>query len=415
MKTKHFSLFASSLAIVAALASCSKKDTTITSAPPIPVSNPIKSDTIGSFEKGTLLAGKTYTMNHDVYVKKGDTLLAQPGAIVIVKNNAQFSIQGHLQILGTKDQPIIFDSFAHTPGTWGGFQCDSAQEVTMKWADVKNTGGALVKGGGARPTVKVTRQIPVDIEDSWFRNGQDDALALYAGVLTVLRNTVESSGSNDGEGINIKGGAVGICAYNVVYNQAGTGIKLETSTKITTGETTIDVYNNTCVSNGWRRGNNEPGRGVSVGLGAHGNIYNNIFVNNYHGLEIFTDADVNQTKYGYNLFYATVDSKIDTVNALNLVIPLRPNFYPNTALGVAQSTDIISTAVGNADPKFANYDGLLLVPNGAVNSNNFHLQSGSPAIGKGITTWPGMSSMASVALPSKDLGAYPTDGSGNKH
>jgi hypothetical protein len=414
MKIKQFTFIATAVAIVAALASCTKKDSTITTAPPIPVSNPIKSDTIGGFVKGTLLAGQTYTMNHSVFVKKGDTLLAQAGANIIVKNNSQFQIQGVLRVLGTQQAPVRFNSDKGTPGSWAGFACDSAQSVTLKWADVKNTGGQSAKGG-TTTAIKVTKNIPVDIEDSWFANGQDDGLALYNGQLTILRNTIYSSGSTDGEGINIKGGATGIVAYNVVYSQAGTGIKLETAATVTTTETNIEVYNNTLVSNGWRRGSAEPGRGISVGASAYGHLYNNIIVNCYHGLEIFTDADIKKTTYGNNLFYASTNGIIDTTLNSNTFLDIKANFYPTTGVGVSQASDIISKAVGDKDPKFVNYDGIPLKVNGAANNNDFHLQTGSAAIGVGVTVIPNATSSTAAAPPSKDLGAYPTDGSGNKH
>ena len=84
----------------------------------------------------------------------------------------------------------------------------------------------------------------------------------------------------------------------------------------------------TLVSNGWRRGQAEPGRGVSLGVNARGNVYNNIMVNNYQGLEIFVDADTSNTKYGNNLFYASQDTYADTTGGGNLQISIRANFYP---------------------------------------------------------------------------------------
>jgi len=42
-------------------------------------------------------------------------------------------------------------------------------------------------------------------------------------------------------------------------------------------------------------------------------------------------------------------------------------------------------------------------PNGATTSNDFHLQAGSPALGKGNPTY------------NSDIGAYTSDGRGNKH
>jgi hypothetical protein len=403
MKTRQISLWVAAIALVASIASCSKKESTNTTKPVIPPSHPINSDTIGSFEKGTLLAGKTYTMNHDVYVKIGDTLLAQAGATIIVKNNAQFKIQGVFQSIGTQTSPVTFDSDSHNPGTWGGFACDSAQAVTIQWTKIFNTGGPD-NTGSARRTLVVSKPIKVDIEDSWIENGQDDGLGLFGGAqITVLRNTIQSGGSTDGEAINIKTGATGTVAYNVIFSQAGTGIKLETAKVVTTANTNVNVYNNTIVSCGWRRGAAEPGRGVSAGVSAKGNVYNNIIVNCYHGLEIFTDDGTGNINYGYNLFYSSANTFVDNTVSPAITVDLRGGFYPAGALGVAQSTDIISTSTTTGNPMFVKFDGSFLNPNGAPNTNDFHLQAGSPAIGKGNPAY------------NADMGAYTSDGKGNKH
>jgi len=403
MKTNQISFWIAAIALAGTIASCSKKEATNLKSPVIPPSHPISSDTIGSFEKGTLLSGKTYTMNHDVYVKVGDTLLAQPGANIIVKNNSQFKIQGVFQSLGTQASPITFDSDTHQPGTWGGFACDSAKAVTILWTKVFNTGGPD-NTGGARRTLVVSKPIKVDIEDSWFANGQDDGIGLFGGAqVTVLRNTIQSGGSSDGEAINLKTGTTGTVAYNVIFNQAGTGVKLETAKVVTTAETNVDVYNNTIVSCGWRRGSAEPGRGVSAGVSARGNIYNNIIVNCYHGIEIFQDADVANVKYGNNLFYATADTQVDNTTPPAITVDIRAGFYPSDAAGKPQASDIISTSIATGNPLFVSFDGSLLLPNGAPNTNDFHLKSGSPAIGKGN------------AIYNADMGAYTSDGKGNKH
>lgn len=394
MRVKNF-VFA---AIISTLFfSCSKSDTTTTSTPTVPPSNPIAPGNISGFVKGTLTTGNTYTVTGDLTVKLGDTLASQQGVTVIVKNDAQININGVLLIVGTKDQPISFNSDSKAPGSWGGFQCDSAQSVTIKWAHIDNTGGPD-PSGSPRKSVEVKAAIPVDIEDSWFTNGQDDLLRIQNGAtVKILRNTILSSGSTDGEAINLKTGVTGDVAYNVIFSQAGTGIKLETNDLQPFPQTIVNVYNNTLVSNGWRRGAAEPGRGVSVGLNAKANIYNNIMVNDYQGLEIFTDADTVGTKYGNNLFYATVDSYIDTTAHPNINVPLRSNFYPGDGVGKPQASDIISTAVGDQDPKFQTFDGTVAAPNGAPTTNNFRLQNGSPALGKGNPTY------------SADMGAYTSD------
>lgn len=409
MKTKQISFWIVAIVLAASISACSKKESTTIIKPVIPPSHPINSDTIGSFEKGTLLAGKTYTMNHDVYVKIGDTLLAQSGTNIIVKNNSQFKIQGVFQSMGTQASPVTFDSDTHTAGSWGGFACDSAQAVTIQWTKILNTGGPD-NTGGTRRTLVVSKPIKVDIEDSWIENGKDDGLGLFGGAqVTILRNTIQSGGSTDGEAINLKTGTTGTVAYNVIFSQAGTGVKLETATVVTTAATNVDVYNNTMVACGWRRGEAEPGRGVSCGVSAKGNVYNNIIVNCYHGLEIFQDDGAGNVKYGYNLFYSTADTYVDNTPLTQvppgpaITVNLRAQYYPAGALGVPQSTDIISTSVATGNPMFKSFDNSFLNANGAPNNNDFHLQPGSPALGKGNPVY------------NADMGAYTSDGKGNKH
>lgn len=398
MKTNNFSLFVTGLAFVAALASCSKSESTKNITPVTPPSHPIAAGNISGFVKGTLLTGSTYAVTADITVKKGDTLAAQPGAIIVVKNNSQININGVLQLLGSQSKPISFNSDKNTPGSWGGFACDSAQAVTIKWTHIDNTGGAD-PSGDPRKSISVGVPINVDIEDSWITNGQDDEIAIKGGAkVTILRNTITSSGSTDGEAINLKTAVTGDVAYNVIFSQAGTGVKLETNATVPFPQTVVNVYNNTLVSNGWRRGAAEPGRGVSVGVNAVGHVYNNIMVNNYQGFELFSDGDTKNTTYGNNLFFSTAATFVDKTVTPNVTVKLAENFYPSDGVGKAQTTDLIGT-----DPMFTSFDGSFALPNGAVNNNDFHLKSGSPAIGKGNATY------------NADLGAYTSDGKGNKH
>lgn len=392
------------LVVAAGLGSCSKNDKTTIITPTVPASNPIAPGNVSGFVKGTFTTGNTYTITGDLTIKAGDTLASQQGVTIVVKNNAQIICNGVLLLVGTQSQPIEFNSDSQMPGSWGGFLCDSAKSVTVKWTHIDNTGGPD-PSGSPRKSLEVVTPIPVDIEDSWFTNGQDDLLRLEGGcTITILRNTILCSGSTDGEAINIKSGATGTVAYNVIYSQAGTGVKLETSDTKPIPQTEVDVYNNTLVCNGWRRGAAEPGRGVSVDLNARANVYNNIMVDNYQGLEIFQGADTVNTKYGNNLFYASVDTYVDTTTAGgNAPINIRGNFYPSDGVGKPQSTDLISTKVGDKDPLFTSFDGKVATPNGAATTNDYHLQAGSPAIGKGNATY------------NMDIGAYTSDGKGNKH
>ncbi|HEX4851079.1 MAG TPA: hypothetical protein VFV08_09750, partial [Puia sp.] len=233
-------------AMIIAFAACSKSsnDTTNIIKPTVPASNPIAPGNITGFVKGTLTTGNTYTITGDLTVKLGDTLASQQGVTVVVSNDAQINIQGVLLLVGTKAQPISFNSDSKQPGSWGGFQCDSAQSVTIKWTHVDNTGGPD-PSGSPRKTVFVNAPINVDIEDSWFSNGQDDLIRCQSGaIINIVRNTILCSGSTDGEAINLKTGVTGTVAYNVIYSQAGTGVKLETSDTKPLPQTSVDVYNN---------------------------------------------------------------------------------------------------------------------------------------------------------------------------
>ncbi len=395
--------FTAAIVIAVSVFSCKKSESTTQTTPVIPPSHPISAGNISGFLKGTLLSGLTYTVTSDITVKTGDTLAAQPGAIVIVKNNAQFNIRGVLQLLGTQASPVMFNSDKNTPGTWGGFQCDTAQAVTIKWAHIDNTGG-LDATASPRRSIKVNYPINVDLEDSWISGGEDDILRIENGAkVTVLRNTFTSNGSTDGECINLKSGTTGVIAYNVIFGQSGTAIKLETSATAPNPQTSVDVYNNIAVSCGWRRGQAEPGRGVSIDLNAKANVYNNIFVNDYQGFRLTPAGDVANTHYGNNLYYASVDSFLDNTPP-PIAINIRKNFFANDGVGVPQPSDIISTKIGDKDPMFLSFDGTVVgSATGQASTNDYHLKPGSPAIGSGNPTY------------NKDMGAYPSDGQGNKH
>src|ERR1700744_2069590 len=155
-------------ALVLGLASCSKSgnDNTKVTTPTVPSSNPITPGNISGFVKGTLTTGNTYTITGDLTIKAGDTLASQQGVTVIVANDAQVTVLGVLNLVGTMASPIEFNSSSKLPGSWGGFQCDSAQAVTIKWTHVDNTGGPD-PGGDPRKTLSVVTPIKVDIEESW--------------------------------------------------------------------------------------------------------------------------------------------------------------------------------------------------------------------------------------------------------
>ena len=384
---------------LAALALASCKSTTDTSPTPAPVvktpSNPITGSTLTGVVKGTLLSSVgVYTINGDLLIKPKDTLFVQPGVTVNVNNNATVYVQGVIDFEGSQDKPITFTSPLNTAGSWGGFQCDSAQAVTIKWTHIDYTGGPDPAGRprttiAIKPKRTLAQPVPVLIEDSWIKGGLDDAIFLSGlAKVSVQRNTIEHEGLTDGESINIYDGVTGTIAYNVIWADAGSGIKVDTDASILTPETNVTVNNNTLVANGYRRGYAEPGRGILVDKFAAGQFYNNLLVNNYYGLDIAAQADTKNISYGNNYFYTAVDST-------------RKFFYPPGSFGKPQASDVISTSTTDKDPLFMKLDPNNLTA--ATNASDFHLQAGSPAKGKGNPTY------------NADIGAYTSDGKGNKH
>jgi len=384
---KKLSLIVLAVSSLTVLFSCKKESTTVNNGGDT-VSNPIKSDTICGNVKGTMLAGKTYYVNCDVTVLSTDTLIIQSGVTVRVLNNATFFISGVIMSEGTEASPITFSgpSDDSPAGSWGGFQCDTANYVSFVWTHIIATGGPD-ETGSPRKTIKLAKNSPFIMQDSWIYGGEDDGLRLQGAQISILRNTIQAIGTTDGEAINIKDGCVGDIAYNYIWSIAGSGIKVETSDAVFFPQTSVNIYNNTVVNSGFRRGAGEPGRAILMDLFAKGNIYNNILVNTYWGLEITPLVDTVNVHYGNNLFYSTVDS-------------IRQFYYPAGSWGKPQPTDLISTGLGVEDPKFKFLDTNV---NNTTDLNDPHLQTGSPAIGSGNTTY------------NKDLGAFPTDGTGNKH
>lgn len=403
------SVLAAGLFVSASLlfSACSKSTATANSGPQLPA-EAIRSTTInGGNIKGVMLSDSTYAINGDVVVLKGDTLTIQAGATIKEMGNHAFYIQGTLLSLGTSSKPItITTSLSAQPGQWGGFQADSAQGLTFYWTKLLWAGGPD-STGSTRETITVSVPIPVDIEDCWFVGGQDNSIGISATAsVKILRNSFYGNGTTDGEAIDFHSGVTGVVAYNVIWGQAGSAVKVFTSSTIQNPQTNVEVYNNTCVDNGFRRGAAEPGRGLLVDAFSQARVYNNLLANNYWSLDISTTADAAHTVYNNNYFYVTVDS-------------LKQFMYPAGEIGTPQSGDIINmTTTGANDPKFVGYVTSPDPSQRVIPANfDFHLQSGSSALGKGYTgAVTGLPS--GVPALSSDIGAYVSDtsgGKGNRH
>lgn len=395
--------------------SCTKSSTTVNTGPQLPA-EAIRGTILNAGNyKGVLLSDSTYTVNGDVSVLPTDTLIIQPGATIKMTGNYAFLVQGIIESLGTQAKPVtITSSVSQTPGQWRGMQCDSAKSVTFFWTKFLWAGGPDNMGGNTTQTISVSNPgIPVDIEDCWFVGGQDNSIGVYnVCPVKILRNSMYGNGTSDGDIVDFHSGVEGVVAYNVIWGSAGSAIKIFTTSGTLVTATNCSVYNNTCLESGFRRGAGEPGRGVFVDAGSQARVYNNLLVNNYWSLDFSQSSDFAHSQYGNNYFYVTVDS-------------IRQFMYPAPPeQGRIQTSDIIdSVHLGANNPKFVGYSTGQPDPSSRIIPGNydFHLQAGSPALGKGFTGAialpPGLSA-AGIPGPSADIGAYVSDttgGKGNRH
>ena len=470
-------LIAASTVVVAILfvASCSKENNTV-STPQFKTGTSITSQDLSGAVKGTMLSGKTYYFSSPITVNSGDTLVMQSGVKLLAKSpSAMLIVNGVFISLGTKNAPnwITGEQADLDPSTykqttyldpnadnglkldgkmWGGIQCSkTCTLLDIKWTHLDFAGGTVDQGSdltngfyAAGDALFVTLfQNPQGIyilEDSWIYGSTTDACRIKGGSVHIMRNTVEKLAYNDGDAFNVKGGTIGDMAYNLIIGTAKGGTKASNKGQATGApQTNINMYNNTYLNGGWRSLDPDRGANVDYEEGAKGKAFNNIIVNCKTGLRFLENpaADTTNSDYGNNLSYG------DSVKVTN-------QFMATTHAGKLNTTDIPSPAtyytaykgthwfiiaaydgtslVSQNNPKFVNYPlpiaGQALRNITWAGGFDFHLASGSPAIGKGNSTFSPLNSTASltnkylaasVTPPNKDLGAYPTDGTGNQH
>lgn len=436
--------------------------------------------------KGTLEAGKTYNIQGDIMINPGDTLNIQPGVQLLFMGAYNIWVKGNLFALGTKAANIIITANGavkqdnpSTPestdpayqGVWGGIWCDtSAQNVVFKWTNISFGGQAIantppIAGASVGDSYDIFFQNPHGnfiMEDSWLYGATDDAIRMKSGQFSVMRNTFEKGGPAGGDFFNCKGSSVGDCAYNLFIGCATNGPKASNHAQPVGGtQTNCNFYNNTVVNSGYR--NVELGRGGSINYeeGAKGNAYNNMIINCRFGFRIVgatesylgnallvADTASLRGHYGNNFFYSdsaaavaqfypvTPDSSADGTGGVphagmwaypqstdipNITSILPAGFYP----GDTYESIVSQVQTMQQNPKFVNFP----LPESATPRSiayasgfDFHLQSGSPAIGKGNTSFSPIAAVpqggdfgANETAPGADIGAYQSNGSGNQH
>jgi hypothetical protein len=470
MKIKLALFVASVMFSTLFLISCDKASTeqVVVSEPLFKVGQAVSTKTpLSGPIKGTLLTDSTYTVGGDVIINENDTLVVQPGAKIHFPGNAPycFVVKGSLLALGTQAKPIQFtvpsavktDTYGADPtkdpaykGLWGGILGETTfKNIILKWTKIEFAGGKLgtspvsfLANGGTCYGISTANPLGILVlEDSWIYGAIDDPIRPFGCKMYAVRNTFEKCGFTGGEAFNIKSGTEGIFAYNLIIGMATNGPKASNNGG-RNPQTNIQMFNNTFIHNGYRRA--AAGRGGSINFeeGARGGYWNNLMVNckfgprivgataNYSGNALVV-ADTANIKYSNNYNY------VDSLYIANEVYPVGFATKP-------QSTDIPapssflpagykpgqvydgSSIIGKNNPLFVNFPlpaTRRFADISFVGTYNFKLQSTSPAIGKGTVDFSVLSVVpvnskfgaSSMVVPSKDMGCYPIDGSGNKH
>lgn len=452
------------------MVSCNKSEEAVqVSAPLFKVGQAVSTKTpLSGSIKGTLLSDSTYKVGGDVFINENDTLVIQPGARIVFPGNAPycFVVKGSLLSLGTEAKPIYFtvptavrtDVYGADPttdpaykGLWGGIYGETTfKNIIIKWTHLDFGGGKLatspvsfMANGATSYVLSVSNPSGVLVlEDSWLYGCIDDPFRPFGCKFNVMRNTFEKGGFTGGESMNIKSGNVGIFAYNLIVGSATNGPKASNNGG-KNPQTEVQMYNNTIVCSGFRR--SSAGRGGSTNFeeGSKGNYYNNLMVNckfgprvvgataNYNGNALVV-ADTANIKGGYNYSY------VDSVKIANEIYPTgfaqKPNANdipnPSSFLPTGYKPGQVydgSAVVGKNNPLFVNFPlpqtNKRMGDVSFVGTYNFRLQATSPAIGKGYTGFtplnvvPVNANFGATVLtpPNKDIGAFPSDNTGNKH
>lgn len=462
-------LFAATLL---SLASCSKNDGVTVSSQEFTAGTFIqKGDTLNSKNgsngraiKGTLQAGETYYLSGDygdATVNSGDTLVVQSGVKVLIVGASSGAnaigteghapallINGTFLCLGTKTKPILFSvadpALKSDPGKdpqdpntdpafkgyWGGVQGGAGSgDIIIKWTRLEYLGGiapatAASRPGQARYGILVGNPASnFVLEDSWLYGSNNDMVRPAGCKYEILRNTFEKVGFIAGECVNVKSGSIGDIAYNLVIGGTGNAFKTANAGGLSP-QSNMTCYNNTVITTGYRQAKAGEGGSIDFENGGRGLAYNNLLADCAYGLAVrggggsTPAADTVNTHYGYTYNYG------DNIS-------MTTQFLPVGFITVQQSSDINggnATTPGANNPSFVNYP---LPLGGAVNLNSadyvggydFHLKSGSSAIGKGYTNFSPYGvvkvdpifGVTEVTAPGKDIGAFQTNGSGNQH
>ena len=412
----------------ALLIGCSKSSDDTTSVTPTPT--PTVNNSVSGTVSGTWTKGNTYNVTGHLEIPVSQSLIIQEGVNVVFSDSAvkpELIVKGNLYVVGTSASPVKFtvpDAWK-TAGNqygnlWGGIiAAPTCNELLIDNA-ILEYGGAVTTESS--PSVKAGlykaaagNHVPainysnvngkLVIVNSRLNNQNEDGFYVEGGKVIIANNKIYTQGVSGGDAINIKSGVQADVAYNLVYSPNTNALKLS-NTGDRSPQAYVIGYNNTIVNAGWRRPTIKGGS-IWVEVAVRAELYNNLLANDRFGIKRDPkNPEDARTKVSNNLYYGATQDGVT-------------GFQSSTEI-LTGTNDVISKTVGDNDPKFVNYPLTTDSKNATFNTAwDFRLQSGSPAIGKGTTSFTPMYSSSGLTFangttykspaPSTTIGAFGTN------
>ena len=381
---------------IAVLTGCSKTNDTSSTVTPTTV--PVVKEAVSGDVSGVWEKGSTYKITGHLQVPASQSLVIQEGVTVAFSDSTikpEFIVKGNLYIMGTSANPVkltVPDAWKTTANQWGNLWGGIIAAPTCAELLIDN---AILEYGGAvttesSPSVKAGlykaaagNHVPavnysnvngkLVIVNSRLNNQNEDGFYIEGGKVIIANNKIYTLGVSGGDAINIKSGVQADVAFNLVYSPNTNALKLSNNGD-RSPQAYVVGYNNTIVNAGWRRPTIKGGS-IWVEIAVRAELYNNLLANDRFGIKRDPkNPEDARSKVSNNLYY-------------NYTADGVTNFQPSTEI-LTGANDVISKTAGDNDPKFVNYPLNTDQKNAVFNSAwDFRLQSGSPAIGKGTTSF----------------------------
>ena len=371
---------------------CTKDDTTDVTPVVKPDELSVSGEVSGTWKKSSII-----TVKGDIIIPAGKTLTIEEGVSIVMDTTSkpEVIVNGNLYAVGTTANPIKFSvpegaklakyKFGQL---WGGIL--AAKTCTELVLDnvILEYGGAVTTEASTSVKLGLYKALSGEFDPAlWFsntagklvvrnstvRNWRDDATYIEGGSVIFANNTFYTTGLSGGDGINIKSGVIADVAYNLIYSTNTNALKLS-GIGGRTPQAYVVAYNNTILNTGWRRPTVKGGS-IWVEQSVQADLYNNLMANCRFGIK--RDVKLPEDKRSIvsnNYYYGYTQDAVT-------------QFQPSTEI-LAGKNDVIGTKADENDPKFVNYPTSTDKMNSDFNTAwDFHLSAGSPALGKGITTF----------------------------